>query len=145
MKSYLVKEINLTKYIFLIFISFIVISILSILIILFGIKINPNLLIISNSLVFTFIILPRIKKVSSKDLTIKINNQSIYIDKLKIDISKINYVKVVYKFIRFPKIIIVSNNGDKYNLRIIKPEFDYITLIDEISKTNISKTNSSKN
>lgn len=145
MKNFLIKEVNIARYIFLSFILFISFLILSILILLFGIKIDLNLLIITNTLVYTFIILPKIKKVSSNDLTIKINNQSIYIDKFKIDKTKISCVKIVSKFIIFPKIIIALNNGEKHNLRISKPELDYFALVDELSKINISKTNSLKN
>lgn len=139
MKSYLVKEINLTKYIFLLFISFIAISILSIIIIFVEIKIDVNLLIIVNALIFTFIILPRIKKVSSNDLTIKINNQSIYIDKFEINITKIDFIKIAYKLTIFPKLIIGLKNNNKHSFRILKLDADYHSLEYDLNNIKISK------
>lgn len=139
MKNYLVKKIHLAKYIFLIIVLFIAISILAILINHLTFNIDVNLILIIDALVFAFLILPKIKKTSSTDLVIKISKEKICFNEFKIDITKIDYIKIVYEFIIFPKIIIGFNNGNKHSFRIMKFEADYHSLVNELNIINNSK------
>lgn len=138
MKDYLVKKINLTKYIFLFSISFTLIFALTFLLNKY-LKADPNLLLIINSIIFIFLVLPNIKKKNSVDLTIKISSQEIYSSDFQIDIRKIDYIETKYKFTKFPKITIGLNNGEKYIFRVINNEYDYQGLINELNTINNSK------
>lgn len=139
MKSYLVKKIHLKKYLFLLIISFLAISILTILINQLTIGIEPNIILIFNAIVFAFFILPKIKKASSIDLIVKINNQKIHINEFELELTKIDSIKINFEFTISPKIVIGFNNGDKYTFRVLKPAADYLSLVNELNIINNSK------
>ena len=139
MKNYLVKKIHLAKYIFLLIVLFIAISILTLLINHLIFKIDVSLILIINALVFAFLILPKIKKTSSTDLIIRISNEKICFNEFQIDITKIDYIKIAYEFTVLPKIIIGFKNGNKNSFRILKPEADYHSVVNELNIINNSK------
>lgn len=138
MKNYLVRKINLSKYIFLFIISFLFISIILFFINYLIIKADSNLVLIFNAVIFVFLVLPKIKKISSDELIIKISNKKIIFNELEIDITKINEIKITYEFTVFPKIKIRYNNDNVKCFRVVKLEADYLTFIYTLK--NINKT-----